>query len=429
MSDLPLGGSRPIPKHWKLYSVDEIKSPERYSCVAGPFGSNISSKYFVDQGVPVIRGKNLTDDLTRFVPENFVFVTEQRARQEYEAQHVQAGDLVFTCWGTIGQVGFIPEDGPYPEYIISNKQLKLRVNTEIANPLFVYYYLASREGAEHIRNRATGSAVPGINLGILKSLKIALPSLPTQEKIVVILSAYDDLIDNNNRRIALLEEAIHRLYREWFVHLRFPGHEHTPVFDGVPEGWEKRPIKDTFEILGGGTPSRKEERYWQDGTIDWYTPSDLTKTRSMFRDSSAEKISEAGFSNSSARMFPAYSVMMTSRATIGVIAINTVEATTNQGFITCIPNERVPLYFLYCFLTASANVFESFATGSTFKEISKGVFKKIPVLLPTQSLLKDFHEIVEPMAKQTLNLQRQNQYLTEARDALLPRLMNGSVSV
>jgi type I restriction enzyme S subunit len=244
-----------------------------------------------------------------------------------------------------------------------------------------------------------------------------------------ILSAYDDLIDNNNRRIALLEEAIHRLYREWFVHLRFPGYEHTLLVAGVPQGWEKRPVKDAFEIMGGGTPRRKEERYWADGTINWFTPSDLTKTRSMFRDSSSEKISEAGFSNSSARMFPAYSVMMTSRATIGVIAINTFEATTNQGFITCIPNERVPVYFLYCWLTANANVFESFATGSTFKEISKGVFKKIPVLLPTQALLKDFHEFVEPMAKQVLNLQRQIQYLEQARDALLPRLMNGSLAV
>jgi type I restriction enzyme, S subunit len=172
MSALPLGGSRPIPKGWKVLSLNEIKSPEPYSCVAGPFGSNISSKYFVEGGVPVIRGQNLTDNLTRFIPDNFVFVTEERARNHYLAQHVKAGDLVFTCWGTIGQAGLIPEDGPYPEYIISNKQLKLRVNQQIADPLFVYYYLASREGVEHIRSRATGSAVPGINLGTLKSIRL-----------------------------------------------------------------------------------------------------------------------------------------------------------------------------------------------------------------------------------------------------------------
>src|SRR5436853_247521 len=120
----------PVPTGWKLLTVDEIKSNEPSSCVAGPFGSNISSKYFVSSGVPVIRGNNLRDDLTPFVPEGFAFVSGEQSKN-YKAQHVKPGDLVFTCWGTLGQVGLIPEDGPYKEYIISNKQLKLRPDKEI----------------------------------------------------------------------------------------------------------------------------------------------------------------------------------------------------------------------------------------------------------------------------------------------------------
>src|SRR5215210_5824009 len=112
-----------LPKDWQCLPLDEIKANEPHSCVAGPFGSNISSKYFVDEGVPVIRGSNLRADLTKFVPEGFVFVSPEQAKQ-YKAQHVIADDLVFTCWGTIGQVGLIPNDGPFTEYIISNKQLK-----------------------------------------------------------------------------------------------------------------------------------------------------------------------------------------------------------------------------------------------------------------------------------------------------------------
>ena len=122
-ANLPLGGSRTVPKGWKVYSLDQIKSPEPYSCDAGPFGSNISSKYFVEEGIPVIRGKNLTDDLTRFVPKEFAFVTEQRARQKYKAQHVRADDLVFTCWGTIGQVGLIP-DNPLCQYRVRHSKLR-----------------------------------------------------------------------------------------------------------------------------------------------------------------------------------------------------------------------------------------------------------------------------------------------------------------
>jgi type I restriction enzyme, S subunit len=176
----------PLPGGWRLLRVDDIKSPEKSSCVAGPFGSNISSKFFVKAGVPVIRGSNLRDDLTRFVPQGFVFVSPEQAMQ-YKAQHVRAGDLVFTCWGTIGQVGLIPENGPFSEYIISNKQLKLRPNREITDSLFLFYYFACPQMVGHIRNRAIGAAVPGINLGILKELSVVLPPLPTQRAIASLL--------------------------------------------------------------------------------------------------------------------------------------------------------------------------------------------------------------------------------------------------
>ena len=150
----------PVPMGWRLCVVNDIKSPAPHSCVAGPFGSKISSKYFTDDGVPVIRGNNLRDDLTRFIPEGFAFVSEARA-QEYRPQHVQGGDLVFTCWGTIGQVGLVPEDGPYPEYIISNKQLKLRVDRSIADPRYCFYYFASPRYTDYIRNKASAEPFLG----------------------------------------------------------------------------------------------------------------------------------------------------------------------------------------------------------------------------------------------------------------------------
>lgn len=135
---------QPLPDGWRLVTVDEIKAPEKHSCVAGPFGSSISSKFFVEDGVPVIRGGNLRDDLTPFVAEGFAFVSEEQA-QRYKGQHVKGGDLVFTCWGTLGQVGLIPANGPFPEYIISNKQLKLRPNAEVADPRFLFTTSAARK--------------------------------------------------------------------------------------------------------------------------------------------------------------------------------------------------------------------------------------------------------------------------------------------
>jgi type I restriction enzyme, S subunit len=242
----------PVPKGWQVITVNEIKANEPYSCVAGPFGSNISSKYFVDAGIPVIRGGNLTVDSTQFVPHNFVFVSEDKAKS-FKAQHVKAGDLVFTCWGTLGQVGLIPNNSPYPEYIISNKQLKLRPNKEISDERFLYYYFATPQMVQYIRDISIGAAVPGINLGLLKAIKIVLPPLPIQKKIVAIISAYDDLIENNDRRIILLEKMAEEIYREWFVRLRFPGHDRATFHKGIPEGWEVKKIRELVKYyIGGG---------------------------------------------------------------------------------------------------------------------------------------------------------------------------------
>ncbi|MDZ7750401.1 MAG: hypothetical protein U5S82_01795 [Gammaproteobacteria bacterium] len=144
-------------------TLDEIKSPDLDACRAGPFGSSISRKFFVKQGIPVIRGNNLTTNLVEFVADEFVYVSEERARDKYKNCLVRPGDLVFTCWGTIGQVGRIPRDGPFGEYVISNKQLKLRTNPSFANSKFVYYYVASKAGVEYIESRGIGAAVPGIS--------------------------------------------------------------------------------------------------------------------------------------------------------------------------------------------------------------------------------------------------------------------------
>jgi type I restriction enzyme S subunit len=286
---------------------------------------------------------------------------------------------------------------------------------------------------DHILGKAIGAAVPGINLGILKALPFVLPPLPVQRRIAGILSAYDELIENSQRRIRLLEEMARALYREWFVHFRFPGHESVPrlpsAFGDFPQGWEVRTVADSFEISGGGTPSRKEEKYWAGGTIQWFSPSDLTGAATMFMDDSSDHITALGLAESSARLFPARSVMLTSRATIGAISINTHDACTNQGFITCLPNERVPLYFLFHWLKDNVPTFQRMASGATFKEISRGVFKTIEFLQPPAKLVRSFEDAASPMAKQALTLQRQIQNLRRTRDLLLPRLLSASVTL
>jgi type I restriction enzyme S subunit len=390
----------PVPRGWKPYVVDQIKSSEPHACVAGPFGSKISAKYFTDEGVPVVRGSNLRDDLTRFVPENFVFVSHTKAG-EYRPQHIVSGDLVFTCWGTIGQVGIIPEDSPYPSYIISNKQLKLRVNRYLADPLFCFYYFASPRYVEHIRNRSIGGAVPGINLGILKSFSIALPTLPIQKRIAQHLGSYDELIENNRRRTALLEQAARLLYREWFVYLRFPGHEHTRISDGVPEGWQRAPLGEHV-ILNYGKALKAEDRV--DGPFPVYGSSGVV--------GSHEKPLVQG---------------------PGII----LGRKGNVGSVYWSAKDFYPIDTVYFIDRAMSNLYLYYSikdmhfinTDVAVPGLNRDLAYSRPLLLPADTILRDFLEIVSPIHEQIGKLSEINEKLSTARDLVLPRLMSGEIAL
>ncbi len=304
---------------------------------------------------------------------------------------------------------------------------------ELKDHKFDLYYLSKLLGEIGLEDLNSDAAVPGLNREIALSQEVLIPSPVVQRKIATILSAYDDLTENNLRRIKILEGIAQNLYREWFVNFRFPGYENARFVDSplgkIPEGWEIGTVEKTFTILGGGTPSKKVDKYWNNGEINWYTPSDLTAAKSMFIDESIHKITELGLKKSSAKLFPPFSVMMTSRATLGVVSINTTEACTNQGFITCIPNERFPLYFLYFWLKENVDNFINHASGATFKEISKGVFKTIELIIPPVEITDQFEIIIQAMGYEILNLQRKNKNLRQTRDLLLPKLISGEVDV
>lgn len=314
-----------------------------------------------------------------------------------------------------------------------NQDLKAVIPAqELDNQFLLYWLLASRPDILGIVDEA-GHGTKRIQTDRLLALPLDLPPLETQRRIASILGAYDDLIEVNRRRIAVLEEMARGLFEEWFVRFRFPGHETVPILDTqngpLPEGWISQTVGDTFELLGGGTPSKAEPNYWTDGTIDWFTPSDLTKSKTLFMDRSGDRITPLGLAKSSAKLFPADSIMMTSRATIGEISICTGPASTNQGFITCLPNDAVPRSYLYFWLLQNVPLFIAHATGATFKEITKGVFKRLPITVPRQPISAQFDEQVRPMHDMILVLERSNRSLAASRDLLLPRLISGQLSV
>jgi type I restriction enzyme, S subunit len=307
----------------------------------------------------------------------------------------------------------------------------IRIDPSKANPNYTFWHLQYLYEAGYIRQYHTQhTGVARFQYTVFSETEqLNLPTLSIQRKIAAILSAYDDLIQNNAQRIAILEEIARSLYREWFIEFHFPGHEQVQMADGVPEGWEVKGIGEVVNVLGGGTPSTQESRYWDGGKVTWFSPSDLTAAGTMFIADSSKKITDLGLQKSSARLFPAYSVMMTSRATIGVTAINTTEACTNQGFITCIPNEQLSAYQIYFWLNENREKIIGLASGATFKEINKTTFRGLPITIADEDTRTRFVYTLHPVCQQIENLQTKNANLRRTRDLLLPRLISGELDV
>ncbi|MEB3249872.1 MAG: restriction endonuclease subunit S [Merismopediaceae bacterium] len=337
----------------------------------------------------------------------------------------EPGDVVFGIIGSIGTPYIVKQNDKFG---ISSSVAILRPGSELDSN-YLYYYMTSRPFQLAVEAIKSGVAQGFLSLEMIRNLPLIKFDLPIQKKIAAILSAYDDLIEINKQRIALLEKMAEEIYREWFVRFRFPGWQNTEFEKGIPKGWETEKIQKAFKYLGGGTPSKDNANYWKEGNINWFTPSDITGSNSIFLSESGMKCNQEGLANSSAKIFPAYSIMMTSRATIGAIGINTMPACTNQGFISCIPNEQYPITYLYHWLKLSKSHFELISSGATFPELSKGVFQKLKILKPNQYVLDEFNKITIPIFKQIESLSISNNNLEKTKNALLPRLISGKLSV
>ncbi len=294
---------------------------------------------------------------------------------------------------------------------------------------FLFYLINLHSFTQHLVANEQGATYPAVTPDIISKYKFKIPPLETQHKIASILSAYDDLIENNMRRIKLLEEAARLIYKEWFVRLRFPGHEHIRVVDGVPDGWIKKAMDDVCESVGGGTPSTKVSEYWDNGNIIWITPTDVTKNNCIVLLDSEKKITEEGLKKSSAKLVPPDTILMTSRASIGFFALIDKEVCTNQGFISIIPSEENSRMYLLFNLIHRKEEIISKAGGTTYKEIIKSTFRNFEIMIPSKNILNSFNNYAYNFIRQVRLLKKQNQKLKEAHDILLPRLMNGSIQV
>jgi len=308
-----------------------------------------------------------------------------------------------------------------------NQDLKaIYPNTECVDNDFLLWNYISK--ASLIENMGNGATVKGIRLEQLKSIEIELPSLKTQKRIAGILSAYDDLIENNLKRIKLLEQAAQNIYKEWFVNFRFPGYEFTPINEetGLPEGWERLRCNDVMEIMSGGTPKTNNAEYWE-GNIQFFTPKDASN--SAYTNGTIKKISQTGLNKCNSKLYPKDTVFITARGTVGKINLADQAMAMNQSCYALKGKNDVTPYFLYNSLMTIIKSIKGMTGGGVFDTIVVDTFKHLKIQLPTKELIIQFENKVTAFYGLSLLLLKQNQKLKAARDILLPRLMNQTIEV
>lgn len=290
---------------------------------------------------------------------------------------------------------------------------------------YVYYFL--KQQSDNLNKLANGGAQQNLNSLIIKKYKIALHSLQCQHRIASILSAYDSLIENNTKRIRLLEKMAENLYKEWFVRFRFPGYEKAEMENGLPKGWKISRIKDFGRIETGKTPSTKKSEYYG-GKILFVKTPDMHE--GFFVSSTEETLSDLGSESQEKKLLPPYSIMVSCIGTGGVVAINAKPAHTNQQINSIILSDASDLEWIFMVCKGLKTTIELFgATGATMTNLSKGKFEKLKVIEPPNCVRYDFHNKTRSTFKLIQELSKQNSLLARRRDLLLPRLMSGKLEV
>ena len=325
----------------------------------------------------------------------------------------------------------------------STEFIVLRAKNE-TNPEFLYYFSISPDFRKRAIECMEGtSGRQRVNENTLKTLELPIPEPQTQQSIAAVLSALDKKIALNKQINARLEEMAKTLYDYWFVQFDFPDANGRPykssggemVFDEtlkrkIPKGWEVKRLGNLAEIVGGSTPSTADsDNFCSNGTA-WITPYDLSKNQdNKFISHGEIDVSEKGIKNASLKKYPTGTVLMSSRAPIGYMAIARNEVTTNQGFKSFIPNKGFSKEFVFYAVKNSLKSIMQSASGSTFKEVSATTLHSIQAVFPKHELVEKYTERSKKIFKIQDNLEKQNHQLTQLRDFLLPMLMNGQVSV
>lgn len=409
---------------WEQKVLGDIST----SIQTGPFGSQLHQSDYSDEGVPVVMPKDLIQGV---VSEESIARVSKEHVERLSKHKIRDGDILYSRRGDVGKCAFTSEREI--GWICGTGCLKVSVDKDKADPQFIFYQLQKAETIGWVINHAVGSTMLNLNTSILSVVPVDVPEIEIQRKIVKILSSYDELIANNQKQIKLLEEAAQRLYKEWFVDLRFPGYENVKIVDGVPEGWELKPLSDIFKYVRGKSYTSKE--IVELGGTLMVNLKNIKPFGSYNRN--AEKRFAGNYKDSqklnAGDLIMGVTDMTQERRLVGHIAIVPDMGETMTFSMDLI--KLVPLSVKKSFIYATmyfggfSKKISPLANGVNVLHLKPEAMMNMKMLIPTEEVIEQYDKIFEVYQKQMEVIQKQCDFATEARDRLLPKLMNGEIEV
>lgn len=391
----------------KLGDVCEITSSKR-----------IFYSEYVDSGIPFYRSKEIIEKFEGGEISSPLYITAEKYENIKTNFGVpQSGDLLLTSVGSIGIPYIVRNDDCF---YFKDGNLTWFKKFKDLDVGFLYYWIISADGENILNNAAIGAAQKALTINSLKNLSILCPPLETQRRIAERLSRYDDLIANYRQQIKLLEEAAQRLYKEWFVDLRFPGHETTKIIDGIPIGWKKKSISQLGDYING----------FAFKPTDWHKKGKpIIKIKEMGNGVSQDTPRNDGVNIPSKYLVKNGDLLFSWSATLMAIIWNGEDGWLNQHIFKVTPALGISKEFLLHSISQNIENFTNITTGSTMKHIQRNKLDQVYVLVPDSALMNKYLSISSNSRNNILKLYKQIYFLTEARDRLLPKLMSGEIEV
>jgi type I restriction enzyme, S subunit len=363
-------------------------------------------------GIPLIATNCIDNENLYPIYKNVRYIS-QTTYDEWFRSHPIPGDIILTLKGSQnGAVNLVPNP---VDFVMAQDMVALRADDNIVDPHYLFAALRSSDVQEQIKSLDVSGVIPHLKKSDFDKLLIPYPDLTTQKNIGNIYFNICLKIDLLRRNSKTLYDFTKTLFHQWFV-------------EEAENGWTKDIVGNHLTAVGGTTPDTTEPNYWN-GSIAWTSPRDLSGSTSVFLNTTQRNITELGLKKIGSGLLPIGTVLLSSRAPIGYLCISNIPVSINQGYIACLCNKGISNWYIFCWIKDNMDLIINSANGSTFLEISKGIFRSLDFIVPPDTKMKKFDKLVEPCFKKILSNENQISSLVQLRDSLLPKLISGEVSV